>query len=374
MKKKLLLLLLLPVSGIVLILLGIAWSRDDLSIALNGRQTDGEIVAMVKVREFNSDMIVGLDLQLTFTRENGESIKVTLHNNQTTSVSVSDPASGLSQTFDSGSKLPADLYSRIRDVAEGDAETIKRLAQREARTTSGERIIRIEKLETARVYRVTHPLQRHFDSNGDSLGLPGMATVVTTRAIFAPPRTVGIGNDSSDWITRYEREVNGVASNPFRRDFILFDDPYTTEFRPVFRFRTDDRTVAELSNIGRYGGPSPTYRLFEPCRVAYLSDSPGSSILLPQYGSHDVGASPLVWFSFAAEGFFGRWVHLCLLAGTGIVLICMGLIVVSLAVKPSLRLRADPCDNWPTFQVSKLDPFQYLSPETVTQKDSSQHP
>jgi hypothetical protein len=143
----------------------------------------------------------------------------------------------------------------------------------------------------------------------------------------------------------YERTVDGLVTEPFRRDFVQFDEPYTTEFRQVFRFTSDGVNHAGLSDMGRQGGPSPTFRLFEPCRVAYPPADPGRAILLPHYGAHDVRTSPLVWFSFASEGFFSRWVYLCLLAGTGLGLVIMGLVVISLAVKPSLRLLDDLAVN-----------------------------
>ena len=348
--KKLLLLLLLPVFGCVLIAAGFVWSRTELSVVRDGERTSGVIIAMVKARTNHADIIVGLSHQLTFATHSGEVIEVTLQNNQPVSVTVSNAAGRVSlptaalASSAMHSPLPGNFSIQLWEVVRGDTEIIKRLLQRESKRTDDDRIVRIEKLETAHVQREINLLSERWETDGGTLKLPGTTSTVTTRAFFAPPVS-DAGTNHNSWLAAYERTVDGKVTEPFRQDFIQFDEPYATEFRPVFQFVADGTNYARLSDIGRLGGPSPTYRLFEPCRLAYPPTDPGRAILLPHYGSYDARTSPLVWFSFAAEGFFDRWVFVCLLAGTGLGLIVMGIIVISLAVKPSVRLQDDAVAN-----------------------------
>ncbi len=51
-----------------------------------------------------------------------------------------------------------------------------------------------------------------------------------------------------------------------------------------------------------------------------------------------VGSKPLAWFSEYCEGLFGQWGSTALIALAGILFLGTGLILISLAVRPSRNL------------------------------------
>jgi hypothetical protein len=239
-------------------------------------------------------------------------------------------------------RFPKTVAETAKDLSRADADTLKRRLQREAKRGGPEAITRIEKTETAYGFFALPKMPHQFVHQAGELRPVETASagLAITRAVF-DLKAAEASTNRNETMTAYTRTLNGVEVSPTKRDFILFDEAFACEFRPVFRYAVGGTNHVGLADIGRHGAPSPVFGLFGNCRVAFDPAQPEHAILLPDFGTVKFSTSPLAWFSSASEGFFSRWVYLFTLVTIGAGLITISLIAISLVLKPSVRLQIE---------------------------------
>jgi hypothetical protein len=235
-----------------------------------------------------------------------------------------------------------DLARVVSDSVRGEAEILRWALLREARRAEDpRRVVRIEKTETIRGYfdQETLPVvmtlrdgELVMDPNG---GEP--ADTVTIRAVFDRTDPAVIQKSKGDSLVSYEYVRNGEPFTPEKRNFFLFAEPYSTQFRPVFGFEANGKPLARLSHIGRHGGPTLALQLFGNCRVFYDPKNPAEAILTALAGP--VNGDPLGWFSRLCEGVFGQWGSTALIVIAGGTFFFVGLVFLSLVLIPHGRAK-----------------------------------
>jgi hypothetical protein len=163
--------------------------------------------------------------------------------------------------------------------------------------------------------------------------------VVSIRAVFDQSNPTQVKRNKGDSMLEYRQTRNGDEFTPAKKDFILFCEPYTTEFRPVFRHESEERSLAGISHIGRRGGPTLAIRLFGSCWVFRDPMNPESAVLIADPGKPD--GAWLAWFSRLCEGTFSQWGAGALIVFVGGACILIGLLAITLVLKPSKGLVSD---------------------------------
>lgn len=317
--KQLIYLLLLPLLGGALMLIGFLWCGDELAAAMNDEKHEGTIAAMIQSGPDGVDLITGLNHHLKITRADGSVLEVDLTNHRTTAV------------------LDAALASWVNQAVMSNAEGLKRSLLRENASNDSKRVVRIEKTEYARGFFGMKEMPTSFAVHAGEV-IPISPTVeqqvMTTSAVISGNGAEG----HSAPLQNYSRTHPVHTLPPARNDFSMYDSDFDTLFIPVFTYHKSGTPKVGLSDIGKKGGVPIAYRLFSSCKVATITSDPALALLLPNFSSLGSSASPLLWFSAACEGFFSRWVYGFVLIGTGLAVSLMGAIVVSLRISSSRSL------------------------------------
>lgn len=325
-----------PLIGLVLLATAWFWSARDFRLRFFGETAEGRIVGMALEREGGSDLVVGINTDLVLTQANGEQVRASYRDYSLVSTIL--PAG----TSDHPSQLSPALEGVLADVVRGSAEDVRWALLRESRRVGyPRRIVRIEKTETVRgAFDLASYPEFALDDGKLALmprdGEPIPTGEVTVRAVFDHSDIAVIDQNRGDSLVDYQFLHDGKPSEPDQKDFFLRTEPHPTQFLPVFGFIADGQPVARLSHIGRHGGPTLALVLFGPCRVYYDPANPVEAILMSDPGP--VGSEPLAWFSEYCEGLFGQWGSTALIALAGLLFLGTGLILISLAVRPSHNL------------------------------------
>ncbi len=348
--KRLLTLASLPAIGLVLLLLAFFWSQRDLRLRFLGQPTEGRIVGMVLQREDGpDDLLTGLDSDLVLVRADGDRIQARYRDYSLESVSWI-PRSGTAprplspaEALSADSVLGPETARVLADAGRGEAEILRWALLRESRRPGDpRRIVRLEKTETARGYfdlgMVPEVLSMRdgrvtLDPQAVSTPPPGTITIHT---VFDRSDPVAVRKNKGDPLIRYEYLRNGQPFTPAKKNFFLFAEPYSTQFRPVFGFDVAGRSMARISQIGRHGGPTLALRLFEGGMVYLDPAQPSEAILTAVPGP--VNGDPLGWFSRFCEGLFAQWGSTALIVIAGLSFLAVGAGFLSLALWPRKRL------------------------------------
>jgi len=350
--KRFLILCVFPLVGLALIALGVIVSWTQLCLRLDGGKTAGRVAGMAIVRRDACDLVTGLDTTLALTLANGEQVRVAYRDyapvaaqygarGSTTPHAL--PLAALAPGTNAGGQLTRELRTVLADAARGDATTIRWALQREGRhADEPTRVVRLEKTETARGYFGMATLSATLVCDADGIrpaGAPASVPprgTVTTRAVFDATDPAALLRNKGESMTAYLQLRGSVTNTPEKKDFLLYCEPYATEFRPVFTYAVSDRHHALLSHIGRHSGPTLAIILYGPCWVYYDLQQPARAVLIADPGP-PAGAW-LAWFSRVCEGTFTQWGSAALIILAGIIFILIGLIQISMAVWPSTRL------------------------------------
>lgn len=356
--KKLLPLALFPLLGLLCLALAWSWSRTELTLTLSGGNTEGVIRATVKARPAGPhDVLIDLDHTLVLSFADGARLHVATRNYRVESLRLSTAATpdqplaadALSATPPLHPRLTPDLPAVIDELLRGDAARIQRVLERESAQPAALALLEIEKTEIARGWFNLAQIPKTFvvDAATDTLSpvseipLQPDATVFTT-ATFSRADLAAVKARKGDFRTHYERRVGDIVTEPARRDFILYDEPYATEFLPVYQYTVADRAYAHLAQIGRKGAPFSGFILQAPCRVAYDLAAPDDSILLPYLTAPKPGESKLNWFSNFCESLFSRWAYLATYLCFAVFFFITGGLLISLRLRPYVDPPAPP--------------------------------
>lgn len=335
--RRLARLLVFPVVGLMLIVFALFWSDRELRLRIFGNPAVGEVVGMVLQRPDSSDVLSGLDTSLVLVLANGERISSEFTNYQPKWLRrVSEQ--GTSEI--EASTLPMETRRILDDSLRGEAEILRWGLLRESRRPDDPtRVIRIEKIETVHGYFGLKEVPELFAFAGGRIAPDGGARrgTVQVRAVFDRSNPDQVLANKGETLVDYEYVRDDQKIMPAKKNFFLFAEPYSTQFRPVFRFEAKDISVARVSHIGRNGGPTLALRLYEPCRVYYDPADPGEAILIANPGKPD--GDWLGWFSRVCEGTFSQWGSGSLIFLAGTLFFCTGLVFISLAIFPSKTLR-----------------------------------
>lgn len=332
-------LLIFPVLGALLLFGAYLFNATALHMLINGEREPGRIAAMVKLRADDADLITALEHTVILTRSDGQVLSVDLRDYVPVSARLGEqpvPLDALAGNEPANFPgLSAETGRTVITVAQSEAAGIRRVLKRETRNKSPERIERIEKIEIAHGWLGLPRDTRLFSASADGHVNPANSTtsaphVVRTRAVFASPSKTN-PTSGKDVMIEYDRTRDGEASQPAKRDFILFSEPYPTVARPVFSFTAPSGPQAILSDLGRRGAPSLAFPLFAPCVVAFDPARPDLAVLLADVGQPNAKIGYLNWFSKAGEGIFTRWAYLVILVAGGLTLLAVGLILITLA-------------------------------------------
>lgn len=348
----------MPFIGCALLLGAYLWSQRELKLRFWGQPADGQLIGMVLEGEKTSDLLAGLDSTLVLTLANGDGVEAHFVNYELRSSRVlsagargddknnSAPfASDQPDASTSGSsqQLSDDRQALLVEIVRGNAEIVRWALLRESRRApEPTRVVRIEKTEVITGYLEVPKVPEVFGLQNGRLLLNTNETAspyageVRIHAVFDSTDPDLLKAQKGDPLIDYSYERNGKLLSPEKKDFFLFAEPYSTQFRPVFAFEANGTTVARLSHIGRHGGPTLALRLFGPCHVYYDQNHPEDAVVTAMPGP--VGDDPLGWFSRYCEGLFGQWGSTALMVIAGLAFIVTGLILISLAVFPSRNI------------------------------------
>lgn len=358
--KKLLPLALFPVLGLLCLALAWSWSRAELTLTLSGGNTEGVIRATVKSRPSGlHDVVTNLDHTLVLAFADGARLHVATRNYRVASLRLSTtaqpalplPADALSANPPLHPRLAPDLRPVIEEILRGDSARIQRVFERESARPADLALLEIEKTEIAHGWfgLARQPAAFVVDAATAALApaivsdspLPHASTVFTT-ATYSRADPAAVKARKGDFLTHYERRVGDTATEPAKRDFILYDEPYATEFLPVYQYTVGNVAYANLSQIGRKGAPFTGFILQAPCRVAYDLAAPHDSILLPYLTAPKAGESKLNWFSNFCESLFSRWAYLATYLCFAAFFFITGGLLISLRLRPYVAPPAPP--------------------------------
>jgi hypothetical protein len=315
-------LLLFPAIGVSLLALSVFVTRTPLRLRLLGTPADAAVVGMVISRPEATDVVSRIETELVLTLADGSLVSGSFVDR----LPVVSPG-----------EVGPELRRVIYDAVEGDAASVRWSLKREARRRSDpRRVVRIEKTERVHAVLDLPATPSELSLLSDvvvPVGATSTAAVsrVVTRAVFDTTDAARLAAAKGDSMIEYERLRAGAVVTPAKRDFLLFSEPYATEFRPVFRYEVDGVTQVRVSHIGRRGGPTLALRLFRPCRVFHDPARPGQALVVADAGAPD--GKLLAWFSRYCEGVFAQWGSAALIALAGAMFIFVGLVVLSFAIR-----------------------------------------
>ncbi len=369
----------------------VAWltSAPALDELFSGERSQGQVIAMMRSYEGQNDLIIELAQDLTFHQADGDEIRVRMRRGKVSRIEFI-PADGDPITFDqeavaaarksgkngddatattvAGDVLPlAEWVDKVYTAAEGNADAIKRLIQREADRETTNRFTVVARTETARLLPdLDIPVGRIIN---DGLDIEAVVTpagrvraenAVEVRTTLTATDIAGT-EEAEELNTTVRREMTRtVAGDPVElehEDFLLHQDDYRYVFRPVFAFAAGEVQRAALANIGARQSPRGNHKFYNPVTVAYLPDSPEDALLLPDFSIPDDATPPdqLEFFerinfyldrlNFFFEATFGRWFFPLISFIIGIVYTVVSLFLISLRIFPPKTKNADTVDE-----------------------------
>lgn len=328
----------------MLLLLALLWSERELKLRFLGEPTKGQLVGMVLQRQDHSDLLTSIETELVATLANGDEIHTTYRDYELVTADflprgAREPRA-LSQAElnpDVRAVLSLELRQAINEAVRGDVEVIRWMLMRESRRSNDfQRVLRLEKTETVHGYFKVPQLPEVLPLNGDRITLlqdsDRYAGVIKIHAVCDRTDPALVEKNKGQVLTDYEYTLNGQPVVPTKKNFYLTAEPYSTEFRPVFAFDANALRVARLSHIARHGGPTLALRLYGSCQVYYDPKNPTEAVLIADPGA--IKGDWLAWFSRACEGTFGQWGSGSLIALAGFIFLSVGMLFISLAIKP----------------------------------------
>lgn len=289
-----------------------------------GRKLEGEVVGMWVQREKGAELIGRMEVEVTLETAAGAQVRLEAE------------SGGVPPRIAVEGPLEEEARPRLESLARrgrlADNAEILRILRRELRRKGEDRVVRLEKVE--RVW-VTKGLEEEPEGLvvRDGVVLPEQGAVPArweTRAVFAQdPKSVRPNPVQREFVFR----VDGVEAEAGRKDFVLYRDPWSTEFRPVVQFEEGGQRRLALSDIGRHGKPALGFSFFNQARVTI---HPGTG--WPQVDRKgepdDPGMPPMERLSLKSEMIFSRWAHPLILLAVGVVSWVLGGIVLSLYWMP----------------------------------------
>ncbi|MCX7848057.1 MAG: hypothetical protein N2595_08535 [bacterium] len=335
----------LPLLGIGFIATSIYLNWAQLRLRVAGEKIAGQVAGMAIVRGVTNDVIFGIDTEVEMTYETGLGTRL-LYKNYKVDAAWTVMRDGVAEPLPTDD-VSGEILQLAEEVARRSAERIREILKRESRKRrgNGERVVRIIKTETARGYLNVgkiHPVL-DWDEKGIRPTSRGGQTPTTgfvrTHAVFDMRDMALVQSNKGEMMVGYAQTRNWELHTPSKQNFVLYCEPYTTEFRPVFAYEVSGRRYARLSHIGRHGGPTLALVLFGPCWVYYDKNAPERAVLIANPGRMEGGI--LAWFSRLCEGVFAQWGSGALIVMVGLFCLVSGLIQISLAIWPSKRLTSE---------------------------------
>lgn len=351
--KRLLTLTAFPLIGCAWLAVAVLLSWAQLRLRIVGTKTPGRVAGMAIVRPGACDLVTALDATLTLTLANGERLRVAYRDYAPVSAQFLARRGAAARpiplaeldagTTTNAGTLTRELRRALYDAVRGDAAIIRWILQREARNPNdATRIVRLTKTETAHGFFDMPDLAPTLVGEPDGIRpvdprgtLPPRATVVT-RAVFDASDPLAVQTNKGDSMCAFVQLRGTVTNDVDKRNFILFCEPYASEFRPVFAYTVGTQQYVRLSHVGRHGGPTLAIVLFGPCWVYYDPLQPATAVLIADPGAAD--GAWLAWFSRLCEGAFSQWGSSALIVLAGLTFILIGLIQLSLVIRPSTNL------------------------------------
>lgn len=332
----------MPLLGIVFIGVSAYLNWAQLRLRVTGEKVAGRVAGMAIVRGITNDVITSIETEVEVTRESGLGTRID-YVDYVMQAAWNVETNGATEAI-STNEVGRDLVVLMEEVARRSAERIREILKREARkrTREGERVVRIVKTETARGYLDVGRLQPVLVWGEDGIrpiardGHAITSGFVRTHAVFDMRDMAVVQSNKGETMVSYAQVRNWQLHEPASKNFVLYCEPYATEFRPVFTYEVGGKRYARLSHIGRHGGPTLALVLFGPCWVYYDKTAPEKAVLIANPGKMD--GAVLAWFSRLCEGAFAQWGSGALIVLVGVFCIVLGLIQISLVVWPSERL------------------------------------
>jgi len=352
----------LPLIGCAFLLSSVIWSQRELKLRFLGQAVDGQLIGMVLQRSETADILAGIDTDLLLTLANGDRIQANYSNYELRTSRIlpanAEPEGSANPSADPATEtesnpppatvpLTESIQTTLDLVVRGNADIVRWALLRETRKSPDPtRVIRIEKTEIIKGYLDVTKIPEVFDLKDGKLVLAKNeiespnAGEIRIHGVFDVTDAELLKTQRGNSLIDYSYARNGVIVKPEKKNFFLFAEPYSTQFRPIFSFEANGVAVARLSHIGRHGGPTLALRLYKPCRVFYDKANPEQAFVSAISGP--VGKDPLDWFSRFCEGLFGQWGSTALIALAGLLFIVTGLVFISLAIFPSRKIVMAP--------------------------------
>ncbi|MDX6767610.1 MAG: hypothetical protein SFU85_12565 [Candidatus Methylacidiphilales bacterium] len=338
---------LVPGLGLLLVVLALIWCGRELRLVFFGEHTEARVVAMLLVRSTGTDLMRSTVTDITMQTPDGRRVFARFKDDQAIEGWV-DLSGTVSSSPDRTGEMAGlqqmkpDWQQMVTQASKGDASVLRGILKREGRRSGDpDRIVAIGRTDRVEGWFGLADLPEGFDVDHGGLVPKGPAMTsglgwIQISARFDRSDLAALDASRGELMKDYRYVKEGYDVQTTKRDFYLYAEPRSTEFRPVFQYSAGGRIITQISHIGRYGGPTLALQLFGPADVYFDPKKPEDSVLLAHVGPLE--GRFLDWFSRVCEGLFGQWGGPAVVAFVGVCFLIAGLVHASLLFFPSRHL------------------------------------
>jgi hypothetical protein len=356
--------LVFPALSVLLYVLG--WKLGGPAIVdyFGGIRTRGRVVALVRLRGTERDVILDVVRRVQIARADGSRIEAEFAEGELRGFverrggavrewgaeDLARPSGGAGGT-NGATAGAADraAIDAVRPFAAWTADDVKRFLQRESARKDAARAARVDWSETV---RLLGPLEGEVESvevaggrvaavvaGGRRIAADAASDVRTDLAFEDIRGTDRARELKSPVATSGTRTVGGGPPSE-AADSLLRDRDFRRVFRPVYAFEADGAVRVHFADLAARMAPPPNFGLYQSVLVVYPLGRPERARLAPDFGTL-AGRSPLDRLNQFLSVLFGRWYLplLCWLVAT--VYALMSLLLLSLHVRPGRTETAD---------------------------------
>jgi len=352
--KKHLLLLIFPAISLFLFVSGYWLFSDWIKLAISGETADARIEAILFDRdqsEQNSSLLYRLEHEIVMTRASGDLLKLTALNNQITAITEDGRALDLSEGLIAAVGGNEVFANDLQQLVSSAKDRTQWFMLRQSRIEDDTRFVRLEKVEFA--YLANGPTESlalfELDENdvvrptsaGDGISMQ----TVTTQAIFSSEDVEALAERKGDFMEGFTIFLDEKPMEENKREFYIFNDPYSTIQYPIFVFEHQDSKYAILSDLGKHGDPFLAFPYYADAGALFYEDQPTKAILIGEIVAPEPGEKYLNWFSKISEIVMTRWIYPGMFFICALLAMLVGGIFASFLLFPVKKLPPVPEDD-----------------------------
>lgn len=334
----------LPLIGLLSLLLAWMWARQDIALLQDGARVQGTIGAVLKIRPLSSDLVDSIDSRTEALLADGRRIVFDSHDHVVEVILIRgiDGDEQRQPVMEKWKEL-------VRIASQEGIDEILRFLERQSRVDGPEQVVGLIKNERARgmfgMFQTPDELVARendivaaYGTDGDPVEFP--CSVMEVTVWFEELMPESVRSPESGRRYHFEAQQNGEVINfssfPDKRqeDFVLFQESYFGEIRPLVFFEKEGKSYVFRSHVGMLKEQLPAFKLFKHARVVYMPDNPERAMMLLDFSAIEGASEHITWMSAIAGAVFSRWMYPMLLSLIGLACIGGGLVFASLALWP----------------------------------------